>query len=337
MTLNGIILFFIVLLIVSVFILFFPKIKSLFLKCFKNNKKNSKKGKKNSSKAKGNTKLKPSNAAKNIRPVLKPANSEKEKEDLKLLEAQKENKQLDYTATPALDFKYSGTKRPGMGFNNTNSDFLRSPVKPLNTLPRQRTEEDVRRDFEDIKNFLDMPTTNSNSSLNNRPSFNNNINSRPSFFGNTNLPNVNRTGGTGYNGFLPANTINANRMGNRQGFSNNKIDPSIFNEDEDDYIDYRSLRRDNFNSPNITRNNIPNINRTPMPVGPMVTNNKYSRPQLPAYDNFSYVNKDNLKIPTKNNSENIVKYDDVDIDLNKLSPKLKRLIIANILKRKDFD
>ena len=335
MTINGIIIFFIVLLVVSVFILLFPKIKTLFSKCSKNKKS---KGKKKSSNSKGNSKLKPSNAAKNIRPILKPANSEKEKEDLKLLENQKENKQLDYTPTQALDFKYSGTKRPNMGFNNSNSDFLRSPVKPISPLPRQRTDEDVRRDFEDIKNFLDMPTSNNNATLNNRPVFNNNFNNRPSFFNNTNLPNTNRVGGgVNYNGFTPLNSSNFNRMGNRQMMPNNKIDPSIFNDEESDYFDYRSLRRDNINSPNITRNNLPNINKSPMLVGPMVTNNKYSRPQAPVYNDASLINRNEFKLPPKNNFENIVKYDDVDIDLNKLSPKLKRLIISNILKRKDFD
>lgn len=294
MTISGIIIFFFVLFCVSAFILFFPKLKTLLSKRKKSKSKGSSKKKKDNSKSK----LKPSGAATQIRPILKPANEEKEKEDLKLLEDAKNNKRIGYeNNTPALDFKYSGTKQPMKNTNNFNNF---QPIN-LNSMP-QRTPQEIKKDFEDIKNFLDLPT---------QKKGNINSNIQP-----INLPGLN-------------NVRTPNSTGVKMQTNHNRIDPSIFNDEESDYVDYR-------NYPN--RRNIENSRNVPtLPQGllnnQMRTNNKYSRP-LP----YQNVNLNNFKQEDKEIKEDsIVKYDDVDIDLNKLSPKLKRLIISNILKRKDFD
>lgn len=297
MTINGIIIFFCVLLFVSLFILLFPKLKPLFFKKNKAKSKGKSKNKSSKKKKKNNSKLKPSGAVTQIRPILKPANEEKEKADLKMLEDEKNNKKIGYESTPALDFKYSGLKQPMKNVNTFNNS---QPIN-LNSMP-QRTPQEIKKDFEDIKNFLDLPAQK-------KADINSNI--EP-----INLPGLN-------------NIKAQNPNGIRMQTNHNRIDPSIFNDEESEYVDYRNYS----NRRNIdTSKNIPTL-----PQGllnnQMRTNNKYSRP-LP-YQNVNINRFKNDKNELEENS--VIKYDDVDINLNKLSPKLKRLIISNILKRKDFD
>ena len=298
MTLNGIIIFFCFLLVVSSFLLFFPKLKSLFLKMFKSKKKSKKKN----SKKQG--KLKPSGAVSQIRPTLKPANDEKEKEDLKLLEAEKENKKLGYEKTPSLDFKYSTNLNPSFSNNvRTNS---------INLNNMQRTPEEIKKDFNDIKNFLDIPNTK-----------NNNLKSQVEPFS---IPNPRITNQRDLSSIPNPRITNQHDL---SSIPNSRIDPNVFNDEESSYVDYR-------NNNSGRKGFVPQTNQyVPMGVqnNQMKTNNKYSKPQL-----YEDVNLNSSKFNYKDGKEDsIVKYDDVDIDLNKLSPKLKRLIIANILKRKNFD
>lgn len=331
MNLTVLIIIAVVVFVGSLFILFFPKIKAFFIKTFKSSKKKSKKKKKKESE-----KVKASKVVEQIRPILKPANEEKEKEEIKQLEYQKAGKKEEQDKLPGneqktIDFKYSSAPKKssllddldefdaknfaprGQISNPTNfsgatigAGGLSVPAQSNINFNRAVTSpvktsaaplnRDIKKEFEDIRKFLDLPENKNAGSL-------------------------------------------QKKYEEHKASQNNskKIDASLFNEPASHYADYRTNTNVNPLYMASTNNNV------------MRTNTKYSKP-VPYASPLNTSSKGlNYKIdrtPVDVNAlrknlnhdrDDYLNFEEENIDLNKLSPKLKRMIISNILKRKNWD
>ncbi|MBR4003201.1 MAG: hypothetical protein IKI95_03930 [Clostridia bacterium] len=328
MSIELIIVLLVVVFIGSIILLNLPKIKKAVAK--KSSKKKAKKKKKKESE-----KLKVSKVVEQIRPILKPADDEKAERENKEIEAKREGKQLPPpNEVKAIDFKYSANnnrksvlnslddydskKNASVGFtgpsfarNNQNnaSPYSISVNKKPNPLNR-----DIKKEFEDIRKFLDLPENKNGGNLQQK-----------------------------YEATKAANAIKQNPI---NSFKNsNKIDASLFNEPASHYADYR--KKDNFLSENSVSDDF-NVNSN-LNLNTMQTKTKYSRPTQyePVVDRknkgYTYkINRDTSsnvanKLNLNYDRDEYLNFEEENIDLNKLSPKLKRLIITNILNRKKFD
>ena len=231
-------------------ILNFDKIKQFFsnLKIFKKPKKEKK------SNGKSN-KLKPVETQ--FRPVLKPP------EEHKLLnEPKKQEQSQQVVATNEENFG---------GLNLKGAPVTLSQPKPAefsnmfsSNNRKFKTQEELDKEFDDIKNFLNLPINNK------KPE------TKKGFFTIDNKNNDNL--------LLNKNSIKTN-----------------FNEDDDDFdFDISNLKAKNSEKKHVDDK----------------------------YENILGANK---------NTRNIIKVDGDDIDLNKLPYKIRSLLIANILNRKNFD
>lgn len=273
-------------------------------------------------------KLKPSKAVEQIRPVLLPPNREAEERDVKLLEMSKRPEMLGTSPQKALDFKY-GSSKMAMQQNvnespfvseqrqrtiqnsyaaprpkNNNNNFISFDKESYNFNPLKR---DVKKQFDDIKNFLELPEN--QSTIQNK--------------------------GVSYNG-KSFNTVN-------------KIDASIFNSPESHYVDYRNTPmqpRTNSTVINSVNNAMqknfislpPKFQQTNNTSNVMVTNTKYSRNPSTQYGMPSFnVSEREQQEASRYNQDFSLTKEQEDIDLNKLPNNLKKMIIQNILDRKNYD
>lgn len=262
----------------------------------KNNNKSS--NNKDENKEAQNSKLKPSKATEQIRPVLLPPNSEAEERDIKLLEMSKQPQMLNNPNQKALDFKYGAKNMQQGSSQKTSSSIPRARTGGNNFISFSKDEDnfnplkrDVNRQFDDIKNFLELPE---------------------------NL-NTMQTKGVSYNG-KTFNTVD-------------KIDASIFNSPESHYVDYRKRPQTSstiINSVNNARNqDTQNV---------MYTNTKYARSPSTNYGmpTFNLTDREQEEASRFREDFTLTKEQE-DIDLNKLPNNLKKMIIQNILDRKNYD
>lgn len=332
MNLTALIIIAVVVFAGSLFILFYPKIKAFFVKTFKSKKKKSKKKSKKESE-----KVKASKAVEQIRPILKPANEEKEKNEIKQLEYQRggkkeeQGKESEKEQKP-MDFKYSSSapKKSSLlddldefdaknfapkGHVSNPTNFSGSTIpagalsvpmqnginfsKPV-TAPAKSTSASLNRDIK--KEFEDIRKF-------------------------LDLPE-NQNGGSLQKKYEEHKASQNNSR---------KIDASLFNEPTSHYADYR------------TNTNANPLYRASTNDNVMRTNTKYSKP-VPYASPLNTSSKGlNYKIdrtPVDVNAlrknlnydrDDYLNFEEENIDLNKLSPKLKRMIISNILKRKKWD
>ncbi len=273
-------------------------------------------------------KLKPSKAVEQIRPVLLPPNREAEERDVKLLEMSKRPEMLGTSPQKALDFKY-GSSKMAMQQNVNESPFVseqrQRTIQNSYAAPRPKNnsnnfisfdkesdnfnplKRDVKKQFDDIKNFLELPEN--QSTIQNK--------------------------GVSYNG-KSFNTVN-------------KIDASIFNSPESHYVDYRNTPmqpRTNSTVINSVNNAMqknfislpPKFQQTNNTSNVMVTNTKYSRNPSTQYGMPSFnVSEREQQEASRYNQDFTLTKEQEDIDLNKLPNNLKKMIIQNILDRKNYD
>ncbi len=273
-------------------------------------------------------KLKPSKAVEQIRPVLLPPNREAEERDVKLLEMSKRPEMLGTSPQKALDFKY-GSSKMAMQQNVNESPFVseqrQRTIQNSYAAPRPKNnsnnfisfdkesdnfnplKRDVKKQFDDIKNFLELPEN--QSTIQNK--------------------------GVSYNG-KSFNTVN-------------KIDASIFNSPESHYVDYRNTPmqpRTNSTVINSVNNAMqknfislpPKFQQTNNTSNVMVTNTKYSRNPSTQYGMPSFnVSEREQQEASRYNQDFSLTKEQEDIDLNKLPNNLKKMIIQNILDRKNYD
>ncbi len=246
-------------------------------------------------------KLKPSKAVEQVRPVLLPPNKENEERDIKLLEMSKRPQMLESSPQKALDFKYGAKNatttlpqhqqaqvKPKV--RNNSSDFISFNKDEDNFNPLKR---DVKRQFDDIKNFLELPENQSTM----------------------------QQKGVSYNG-KNFNTVD-------------KIDASLFNSPESHYVDYRNTPKTNstiINSVNNARAKIENSNA-------MQAQTKYARNTSTQYGmpSFNLTNAEKNEANALDNEDYALTSEQEDIDLNKLPNNLKKMIIQNILDRRNYD
>lgn len=268
-------------------------------------------------------KLKPSKAVEQVRPVLLPPNKEAEEQDIKLLEMQKRPGMLDSSPQKALDFKYgskstmqsqSANKSKPIKINNHDDDddfisFNLNTKGSYNPLKR-----DTKKQFDDIKNFLDLPE---------------------------NQETIN-TKGVSYNG--------------KEFKTVNKIDPSVFKNENDYYVNYNSPNKkqplsiyDNYrnqnnlinsaNNKSTSENDLRSFNEVKKFIDGdgnevMQAQTKYAKPNKAGFSLTPARQREAEKyapktLPLTPEQENI--------DLNKLPNNLKKMIIQNILDRKNYD
>ena len=327
MSIEVVIILLSVVFIGSIVLLNLPKIKKAVAK--KSSKKKAKKKKK-----KDSEKLKVSKVVEQIRPILKPADDEKAERENKEIEAKRQGKQLPApNEVKTIDFKYSANNKKsvlsslddydtkkttqnnfvGPSFAKNNQNASSSPYQiSVNKKPNP-LNRDIKKEFEDIRKFLDLPENKNGGNLQQK-----------------------------YEATKAANAIKQNPI---NSFKNsNRIDASLFNEPASHYADYRkkpSLISENSVSDDFNVNSNINLNT-------MKTQTKYSRPTQyePVVEKknkgYTYkINRDNSNVADKLNlnydRDEYLNFEEENIDLNKLSPKLKRLIITNILNRKKFD
>lgn len=309
---NTIIIVLVVVFAVSLFLLYLPKL----IKFIKNSKAKSKNAKKKKAKGKkkGDDKLKASKAVQEIRPIVKPANKEKAEKESKDIEAKRQGKALPNAEKPQqLDFKYSATKKSSI---EDEEEF-----NPRNFAPRQNVEtnqapnstysiqtgkgnplnRDIKKEFEDIRAFLDLPENKGQQNLNDK---------------------------------YEAAKKSISRQA--QNIQPKRIDASAFN-NKPTYFSNAKEEDDDFVVPNSYRANTKYAKPTPYaPAGTKPVEQKplnYKIDKTPI--NINELKKGESKQTKK--EEEYLKFDDENIDLNTLSPKLKRFIIENILNRRNFD
>ena len=308
MNLTLIIVLCVTVFLVSLVLLYLPKIIKFFKK-FSSKKKSKKK------KNKKDDKIKASKVVEQIRPVVKPKDEKKAKEETKDIESKKQGtKKLNAPEQKAIDFKYSANKKKSLvesideyDKNNAKPTKNKEDYNPYNitTGKGNPLNRDIKKEFEDIRKFLDLPE--------------------------------NQTGGNLQKKYEQTKTPKINSP---LDFSNSKrIDASLFNEPSSHYADYRNTN----NTLNYNNNENLNVMRTntkyskPVPYEPVVNNNNGP------IKGYTYkIDRKKSFLPTINKDLNYDKdeylnFEEENIDLNKLSPKLKRMIITNILKRKNFD
>ena len=309
---NTIIIVLVIVFVVSLFLLCLPKIIK-FVKTQKSKSKKSKK-KKGKGKKKGDDKLKASKAVQEIRPIVKPANKEKAAKETKEIEAKREGKDLPAPEKKqSLDFKYSATKKSSI---EDEDEF-----NPRNFAPRQQTTQrvsqqpysiqtgkgnplnrDIKKEFEDIRAFLDLPENKGQQNLNDK---------------------------------YEAARQSISRQS--QNVPIKRVDASVFSESPNYFSKNRDEDEDEFVIPSSYRANTKYAKPTPYPpvgeksINPKPLNYKIDKTPI----NINELKRGESK-QTKKEDE-YLKFDDENVDLNKLSPKLKRFIIENILNRKNFD
>ncbi len=294
----------------------------------------------NSSKSKSNekensTKLKPSKAVEQIRPILLPPNKEAEERDIKLLEMKKRPEQIESSPQKAIDFKYGSRQSMQNQSNNqntqtanqnqkrkvknSNDDFISFNVNKENNFnPLKR---DVKKQFDDIKNFLDLPENQEAIKQKgvsyNGNSFNTVDKVDDSFFKNP------ENGFTNYGrGNIPTGA---------------KSNSSIVNNYNNSKNNFNNITNNNINTTHLVNNQQPFVNYAGGEV--MQTNTKYARKSsnqfgMPAFN----LSENELSYASKMNENNdSLTLEQENIDLNKLPNNLKKMIIQNILDRKDYD
>lgn len=301
----------------------------------KDNKKNMNTS--NSSNDKSNSKLKPNKSVEQIRPVMLPPNEEAEERDLKLLEMKKRPEMLEASTQKSLDFKY-GSKQ--MASSKTEREFGENSKRKTRTSDEDDfisfsnksddnfnpLKRDVKKQYEDIKNFLDLPE---NKTVTNQK-------------------------GVSYDG--------------KNFRSVDKIDASIFNNPDTHYVDYRNMDKSqagfkNLNNQPAFKSNsslINNYNETinaSLPYKSSPQNNSNNHNNLTANGDVMFTNTkyarnsgiNNTGMPSFNLTDSEINdasqfnknyeltKDEENIDLNKLPNNLKKMIIQNILDRKNYD
>lgn len=306
---NTIIIVLIIVFVVSLFLLCLPKIIK-FVKTQKSKKSKKKKGK---GKKKGEDKLKASKAVQEIRPIVKPANKEKADKETKEIEAKKQGKTLPgVEKKQSLDFKYSATKKTSI----ENEDEF----NPRNFAPRQMINynvnqqpysittgkgnplnRDIKKEFEDIRAFLDLPENKGKQNLNDK---------------------------------YEAARQSIARQSEKAPVK--RVDASAFNETPTYFSKNKDEDEDEFVVSNTYKANTKYAKPTPYP--PLSAKNITPKPLNYKIDKTPVNIAELRKTAGKESEEDeYLKFDDENVDLNKLSPKLKRFIIENILNRKNFD
>lgn len=316
MPINTIIIILVVVFSVSLFLFFLPKIKDFFSKMIaetksgKNNQNNKKK-KNNKGKKKGkeSDKVKSSKAVTEFRPVVKPPDKEKAKAEAKDIESKqsvvkkdeksKDDKKLNEPQQKSLDFKYS-SKPTVANISPKPATYSSTTIKP------KPTKEELDKEFEDIRNFLDLPENKKGGNLQQK-----------------------------YN-----ETKIAKEAGLENPFKNIKrIDASLFNEPSSHYADYRedpsSLFINNVSKTNTMRTNTKYTK--PVPYSGFNANLKPTPKPITYKIDRTPVDIKSMKRNLNYDNDDFLNFEEENIDLNKLSPRLKRLIITNILNRKKFD
>ncbi|MBQ9793183.1 MAG: hypothetical protein IJW32_05575 [Clostridia bacterium] len=306
---NTIIIVLVIVFVVSLFLLCLPKI----IKFVKTQKSKSKKSKKKKGKKKGDDKLKASKAVQEIRPIVKPANKEKAAKETKEIEAKKQGKSLPAPEKKqSLDFKYSATKKSSIEdedeFNPRNFAPKQQPTQKVSQQPYSiqtgkgnPLNRDIKKEFEDIRAFLDLPENKGQQNLNDK---------------------------------YEAARQSISRQS--QNVPVKRVDASTFSETPTYFSKNRDEDEDEFVVPSSYRANTKYAKPTPYPpIGAKTTTPKplnYKIDKTP-------INVSELKKGAGKNTkeDEYLKFDDENVDLNKLSPKLKRFIIENILNRKNFD
>lgn len=350
MNITLIIIILLTFFMLSLILLNLKKIKEFFAKFKKSKKKKNSKGKGKKGKDGKNVKLQKSPTQ--TRPVVKPA---EEKKPEVLEEQNKEdlssgNKEI-YKEPIKPIVASSGV--PSVNSNNSYSNAIVGSKfnKAPNTL-----KDDLDKEFDEIRRFIDSSPNTNAAKKTSRPSFFDSSTSNSQF--KNSMPNssqfiqANRPNPYGLynqNAFNP-NPFNQNVNSNvnpfmQNGFVQNK--PPMFNNsmslNHPTDLHGTTLNNTGF-LPNITANKNPNITLNPPSINPFVQktnnfniNNNFAMPKkdktnMPA-NAFNSFNLDNM---SENSTAKVI-IDDDEIDLNKLSPRVKKLIISNILARKNFD
>jgi len=307
----------IVVLIVAVFILFFPKIKAYFKKLSsknsakkkdnkKSNNKKTTKNKKNSKNDK-NAKVVPSKAEKEFRPILKPPVSESGTNDQKMLNPSTTNKLIDYGDNSQLSYTYKPSNKM-MSTPEIVSSITRPSSSNSNTYSfangtGDENKRDIKKEFEDIRKFLDLPQN-------------------------------------------KANTGSLQKLYEEYKSNNNSANNVLNNSTENSSV--KTVNASSFNHPSTRTSTLQNF-VPPNAENRLSTTTKYARStpinsptKHVGYDEYSddddiYLTPSIKPKTVAKPSSDYLNYEGEDIDLNKLSPKLKKLIIENILKRRNFD
>lgn len=306
MNLTLIIVLCVTIFLVSLVLLYLPKIIKFFKKV--SSKKKSKKKKKK----KQDDKVKASKVVEQIRPVVKPKDEKKAKEETKDIESKKKGtKSLNAPEQKAIDFKYSANRKKSLvesideyDKNNTKAT-KKDNYNPysITTGKGNPLNRDIKKEFEDIRKFLDLPENQTGGNLQKK-------------YEQTKSPKINSP----------------------LDFSKSKkIDASLFNEPSSHYADYRDKKNPiSFNDENLSVMRTNTKYSKPVPYEPVVEDNGPIK-------GYTYkIDRKKSFLPTVNKNLNYdndeyLNFEEENIDLNKLSPKLKRMIITNILKRKNFD
>lgn len=286
MSTTSWIIFFICLFVFSLVLYKWKEIKAYFAKLFKSSNKKEKKSSKNKDKGENKNSSKLKSTEKQTRPVLKPP--EEKKGEIKKEEV-KDNSKNTVNEVKPIDYKLStGT------------------TKKTNTKELLNLKDDLDKEFEDIRKYLNMPEpinikdaavkkVSGNqvaSPFSNNESFKTSVGSFSPYSANNFVKGVGRAGSTASDGKFPFNS----RSGS-------------------------NLNKNTFKSVEIgSKNNLPVSNFKPD------LNYKNISQDLPYYN--TKLNK---------NVENKVTIDGEEIDLNKLPLNIKRLIVSNILARKNYD
>lgn len=290
MSTTSWIIFFVCLFVFALILYKWKNIKAYFSKLFKSSNKGEKKkksSKKDGENGKGNTsKLKSSE--KQTRPILKPP------EESKAENKKEENKVNNGNVIDVkpIEYKLSST-----------------PAKKQDTKELLNLKNDLDKEFEDIRKYLNMPEpinlktsgvkkvpgNQVASPFDNNDNFKANVGNFNPYSANSFVKGVGRAGSTASEGKFPYNSRSASR---------------------------ENISKNTYNSANIPSNkSLPVSNFKP------TVDIKNINQDLP-YSNAKL---------NKTSVENKVVIDGEELDLNKLPLNIKRLIVSNILARKNYD
>lgn len=349
MNITLIIIIFLIMFTASLILLNLNKIKEYFAKFKKSKKKKSGKGKGKKDKNGKNVKLQKSPTQ--TRPVVKPP-EEKKPEDKE--EQNKDDNNTDKTS------EYKNPIKPVMSTpvtpttNTLNNPYSAFEGSKFNKTPTNTLKDDLDKEFDEIRRYINNSPT--SQPVKQAP--------RPSFFGpsmSNMQPSQFKNNPINSSSFIQPNRQNPYGVYNQNSYPNNinsKINPFMQNSFPQKQspmynAEWQSNFPTNFNGgainnmtypPSISANrnsnsmlNIPKVNPfAQKPNNFNINNNLITPPKSETKIPVNAFESLNLDAMSGNTTAK-VKIDDDEIDLNKLSPKVKKLIISNILARKNFD
>lgn len=349
MDITTIIVVLLVVFITSLILLNLKKIKTFFAKFKKSKKKKSGKGKDKKGGESKNLKLQKSPTQ--IRPILKPPEAKKPDEKKEEgANAQQQEKKEEYTGdvkpiAGQLQNSASNANQPNV---STPSNYFSG--SKFNMVPKS-TKEDLDKEFDEIRKFIGQSSSSASSTSAVRPSF---------FGGNNNLQS----------GFKPAPAFQQNgqnfiKPSYPNAFPqnmNNAANPFVSNPYSQTLpAPFKGFQNGHYNGPQVgvqpksfNSANSQQFMANNVPVGALNPSSINSFGQNTANTGaYKSLTNNNIGPVNAKTSQNVynsfnfndgegygsakVKIDDDEIDLNKLSPNVKKLIISNILARKNFD